>query len=119
MKPIGPTHRPHPEEVTRSLLRVTVSKDGSGRDLACGRPSRRRALRKRAPPQDEDYGCADMIPTSETLHYISADHRTHCASTEKGRAGRRAPQRLQFRYCGSLRRVVHLEFHRMRRLLEA
>jgi len=30
MKPIGPTHRPHPEEVTRSLLRVTVSKDGSG-----------------------------------------------------------------------------------------
>src|SRR2546421_7721014 len=72
MKPIGPTHRPHPEEVTRSLLRVTVSKDGSGRDLACGRPSRRRALRKRAPPQDEDYGCADMIPTSETRHYSSA-----------------------------------------------
>jgi Cft2 family RNA processing exonuclease len=29
MKPIGPTRRPHPEEVTRSLLRVTVSKDGS------------------------------------------------------------------------------------------
>jgi len=46
MKLIGPTYRPHPEEVTRSLLRVTVSKDGSGHDFACGRPSRRRALRK-------------------------------------------------------------------------
>jgi hypothetical protein len=46
MKPIGSTHRPPPEEVTRSLLRVTVSKDGSGRDFACDRPSRRRALKK-------------------------------------------------------------------------
>jgi hypothetical protein len=44
MKPIGPTHRLHPEQVTRSLLRVTVSKDGGGRDFVCGRPSRRRAL---------------------------------------------------------------------------
>jgi hypothetical protein len=33
MKLIGPTHRPHPEEVTRSLLRVAVSKDGSARQF--------------------------------------------------------------------------------------
>src|SRR5438105_9769763 len=84
MKPIGPTHRPHPEEVTRSLLRVTVSKDGSGRDLACGRPSRRRALRKRAPPQDEDYGCADMIPTSETPHYCSVADLTFLPALLRG-----------------------------------
>jgi len=49
MKPIGSnrynaSHGPHPEEVTRSLLRVTVSKDGRGHDFACGCPSRRRAL---------------------------------------------------------------------------
>jgi hypothetical protein len=43
------THRPHPEEVTRSLLHVTVSKDGSAHDFACGRPSRRAF----GAPQDE------------------------------------------------------------------
>jgi hypothetical protein len=36
MQPIAPIAQPHPEEVTRSLLRVTVSKDGSGRDFASG-----------------------------------------------------------------------------------
>jgi hypothetical protein len=33
VKLIGPTHQPHPEVVTCSLLRVTVSKDGSGREF--------------------------------------------------------------------------------------
>src|SRR5205085_8731818 len=69
MKSIGSdrydaSHGPHPEEVTRSLRQarlrasstrygVTVSKDGRGHDFAYGCPSRRRALKKRAPPQDE------------------------------------------------------------------
>jgi hypothetical protein len=53
LDPRDENNRPHPEEVTRSLLRVTVSKDGRGHDLNWGRPSRRRALKKRAPPQDE------------------------------------------------------------------
>jgi len=58
MKPIGcdrsdASYRSHPEEVTRSLLHVTVSKDGRGHDFACRRSSRRRAPKKRAPPQDE------------------------------------------------------------------
>ena len=73
MKSIGldrydASHGPHPEEVTRSLRQarsrasstrygVTVSKDGHRHDFACGRPSRRRALKKRAPPQDEVGGC--------------------------------------------------------------
>jgi len=45
MKPIRSRkkQRSHPEEVTRSLLRVTVSKDGRG-DGVC--PSRRRAPRR-------------------------------------------------------------------------
>ena len=60
------TNQPRPEEVTRSLLRVTVSKDGVKHDSARRRPSRRRALKERAPPQDEDHGRADMIRTMET-----------------------------------------------------
>jgi hypothetical protein len=44
MKAIEPTRRHRPEEITRSLLRVIVSKDGGEHDFACGRPSRRRAL---------------------------------------------------------------------------
>jgi len=51
----------------RSLLGVTISKDCRGRERACGHPSRRRALEKRAPPQDEEFRYVDMIRTSETL----------------------------------------------------
>src|SRR5262249_15146721 len=50
--------RPHPEGLRAALLRAAASKDGSWHDCACGRPSRRRALKERAPPQDEALGCA-------------------------------------------------------------
>ena len=61
---------PHREEVTRSL-RVIVSISALTRvfdalwdgckDADSGRPSRRRALRKRAPPQDKDRALRRMI----------------------------------------------------------
>jgi len=56
------------------LLRVTVSKDGSRHDFACGRPSRRFGAGQSAcakPPQDEGRGRVDMIRTSETLDWFS------------------------------------------------
>jgi len=70
MKLIGPTHRPHPDKVTRSLLRVTVSKDGGGHDFACGRPSRWRALRKARAPQDEDFRCPRRTGAREDGHIV-------------------------------------------------
>jgi hypothetical protein len=55
------------EEVTRSLLRVTVSKDGRGHCAACCRPSRRRALRSARLLWTRRFATFDMIGTKEAL----------------------------------------------------
>jgi hypothetical protein len=49
------------EEVTRSLLRVTVSKDGRGIRCAC------RALKRCAPLRTRHFAIFDMIGTKEAL----------------------------------------------------
>src|SRR5262245_6978185 len=88
--------RPYPEEVTRGLLRVTVSKDGRGHERLLPSFETGRAEEARAPPQTRSsvmlIGFAPRKRTTRTLSHIDGarDDRSHIRSV----AGRRPQGRL-------------------------
>src|SRR5215831_15616289 len=90
----------HPEEVTRSLLRVTVSKDGGKLGFFHGRPLRRSALKQRTSPGRGKKQCVISSSNQDSVTMrqwynvaIAARHPSRLARVKNARSHLRMTRR--------------------------